>query len=352
MKKILSIDGGGIRGIIPGQILVALEEKLQKKTGNPEARIADYFDFIAGTSTGGILTCLYLCPDEKGRPKFSAKEAVELYVQHGGSIFARSFFQKVSSGIGIFDEKYSAAGLEKLLKKYFGDLTLNQLLGSCLITAYDIEGRKAHFFTKFKGKELNQSGNYLVRDVCRSTSAAPTYFEAASISSLTGERLALIDGGVFANNPALCAYSEIRNEFPDHTAKDMMIVSLSTGEIKKSYSHSTVKGYGKAGWIRPLIDIMMSASSEVNDYHVTKMFEAVKRTGSRADLYFRITPKGLGNADEDLDNASPENLRALSELGKKTAQEYDEMLESVAKLLVEGIITPSNGESLVTAAAI
>jgi hypothetical protein len=62
MKKILSLDGGGIRGIIPGQILVALEAKLQKKSNNPDARIADYFDFFAGTSTGGILTCILLCP--------------------------------------------------------------------------------------------------------------------------------------------------------------------------------------------------------------------------------------------------------------------------------------------------
>ena len=63
--RILSIDGGGIRGILPGQILVALEEKLQKKSKNEAARIADYFDLVAGTSTGGILTCLYLCPGEK-----------------------------------------------------------------------------------------------------------------------------------------------------------------------------------------------------------------------------------------------------------------------------------------------
>ncbi len=65
LTRILSIDGGGIRGIIPGQILVILEEKLKKATANENARIADYFDLIAGTSTGGILACAYLCPDQK-----------------------------------------------------------------------------------------------------------------------------------------------------------------------------------------------------------------------------------------------------------------------------------------------
>ena len=82
LTKILSIDGGGIRGVIPGQILVRLEEKLKTLDKNPHARIADYFDLIAGTSTGGILTCLYLCPEsaKSKRPRFSAQDAVDLYL--------------------------------------------------------------------------------------------------------------------------------------------------------------------------------------------------------------------------------------------------------------------------------
>ena len=85
LTRILSIDGGGIRGIIPGQILVILEEKLKAKTGNAEARIADYFDLIAGTSTGGILTCAYLTPDKESplRPKFDAPQVVDLYLNNG-----------------------------------------------------------------------------------------------------------------------------------------------------------------------------------------------------------------------------------------------------------------------------
>ena len=95
MKKILSIDGGGIRGIIPGMILVALEDKLKRESKNPDAAIVDYFDFFAGTSTGGILTCLLLCPSDTDplRPRFSAREALDLYLQHGNEIFKMSFFK-------------------------------------------------------------------------------------------------------------------------------------------------------------------------------------------------------------------------------------------------------------------
>jgi len=79
--NILSIDGGGIRGIIPGQVLVALEQQLQQLSGDPNKRLADVFDMIAGTSTGGILACLYLSPDlATNRPKFSAAQAVDLYL--------------------------------------------------------------------------------------------------------------------------------------------------------------------------------------------------------------------------------------------------------------------------------
>src|ERR1700712_4852133 len=107
MKKILSIDGGGIRGIVPGQVLVALETKLQQRTNNPDARIADFFDFFAGTSTGGILTCVLLCPskDDPKKARFSAKEAVQLYVENGDIIFDTNVWHKTISLNGVLEEK-------------------------------------------------------------------------------------------------------------------------------------------------------------------------------------------------------------------------------------------------------
>lgn len=105
LVRILSIDGGGIRGILPGQILVRLEELLQEH--DPQARLADYFDFMAGTSTGGILACLYLFPDSEhpGRPLFSAKDAVDLYLERGDDIFDISLWRKIRSDAGTLDEK-------------------------------------------------------------------------------------------------------------------------------------------------------------------------------------------------------------------------------------------------------
>lgn len=207
MKKILSIDGGGIRGIIPGQVLVALEEKLQVKSGNPKARIADFFDFFAGTSTGGILTCISLCPsnNDPTTAKFSAQEAVDLYKEHGNKIFDLTIWERVANPWGVLDEKYNATALEQLLKEYLGDIKLSELLKPCLITAYDIDRRSSHFFNQHDCALLGEGADVVVRDVCRATSAAPTYFEAAQIKSCSGVSYPLVDGGVFANNPTLCA---------------------------------------------------------------------------------------------------------------------------------------------------
>ena len=86
MVTVLSIDGGGVRGIIPGTILTFLEAKLQELDG-PDVRIADYFDIVAGTSTGGLVTAMLTAPDKEGRPLFAAKDINDFYLRHSPKIF-------------------------------------------------------------------------------------------------------------------------------------------------------------------------------------------------------------------------------------------------------------------------
>ena len=334
MKKILSIDGGGIRGIIPGQILVALEKKLQDSSGNPEARLAEYFDFFAGTSTGGIPTCICLCPskEEPSNARFSAQDAVDLYMNHGEEIFDVNRWQKLRSGNGYLDEKYGQFALEKYLKNYFGDLKLSELLKPCIIPAYDFFRRTTYFFAQHDPARQGAGRDFLVRDVCRATSAAPTYFETAQIRSCSGVTYPFIDGGVFANNPALCAYSEVRNAEDNPTAAEMFLVSIGTGSKHEAYKYDKAKDWGAVGWIKPLIDIMMAGASETTDYHVARMFSARKNERS----YVRIQPSSMGNASVDMDNASKENLAALAEVGIETAENCSAELDRIVEALVKG----------------
>ena len=331
--RILSIDGGGIRGIIPGQVLVSLEHKLQQISGKPDLRIADAFDLIAGTSTGGILTCLYLCPDKNtGKPKFSAPEAVDLYLQQGDNIFDVSIFRRIESLDGLAEAKYSADALEKALKDYLGDIKLSELLKPCLITAYDITRRQAQFFNSADIKTKGSGWDYYLRDVARATSAAPTYFEPANISSLTRQVYPLIDGGVFANNPTMCACVEAFNSNPALKVSDLHVLSVGTGEVDKSYHYSEAKNWGKIGWIGPVLDVMMSGASETVDYQMRKLFISA----GRPDQYLRLQLdlQKYPDVDGAMDNASEENMRALERAGQKLAYDSDLALTAFAKTLV------------------
>ena len=331
LTKILSIDGGGIRGIIPGQVLIFLENKLREKTGNPDAKIGEFFDLIAGTSTGGILTCIFLCPgegDSSGKPRFSAQEAVDLYLDRGDDIFDLSLWQKIGSLGGVIDEKYNADGLEDALLEYLDGLKLSDLLKPCLITAYDIEHRCAKFFTQHDAVK-DQSQDFYLKDVARATSAAPLYFEAAKIKSMNDEPFPLIDGGVFANNPALCAYAEVRHKFDNHPkAKDMVILSLGTGYIKKTYPYDKAKDWGALSWIRPVIDIIMSGVSETVDYQLSQIYDAV----DCEKQYVRIN-SDLQYANPEMDDISSGNLDNLKREGIRIAAEFEPQLDDFVEYL-------------------
>ena len=338
--RILSLDGGGIRGILAGQLLVALERELQALSGRASARIADYVDLVAGTSTGGILACALLAPDAQGRPRYSAEQVVGFYLERGDEIFSVGFWKKLSSGGGLNDEKYPAAELESALRDYFGDLRLKDLLKPCVITAYDIERRQVHLFTQHDAR-TDPAYDFAVRDVARATSAAPTYFEPPRIRSATNVRYPLIDGGLFANNPTLVAYSEARQmDFPGRaakpTAKDLAILSLGTGPTgegsRKVYDWDEAKDWGKVGWAPAVIDILMTAAEDVTAFHMKMIYDTLGP--GMQHRYLRLHPV-LGKADEAMDNASRANLLALKAAGEESARLHGPAIKAYAKLLVD-----------------
>jgi patatin-like phospholipase/acyl hydrolase len=337
MKKvtILSIDGGGIRGIIPGTILALIEQKLQDQLYDPGARLVDYIDFVAGTSTGGILGCGMLIPDEQNpiRPKYTLADVVELYLKNGEVIFSNPTSQKVKSLNGLIDEKFSNHSLKKSLNEYFGDTLLSQLIRPCLFTSYDIEQRKAKFFKQAKACE-SESDNFYVRDLGQATSAAPTYFETALIQSRSSESFPLIDGGVFANNPAMCAYAEVRKcifgDIANPTSKDMLMLSIGTGSVTKAVPYKKAKNFGMVEWIKPLIDIMMSGNSETVSHQLEWLFDA----GNNKEGYIRLEPE-IGDANSDMANATPRNMAALKKAGIQFVEKNREKIDELVKNLIE-----------------
>ena len=327
MKRILSIDGGGIRGIIPGMVLVSLEQKLKKQSNNPDAHLSEYFDFFAGTSTGGILVSILLCPhpNDSTKPRFSAQEALDIYLEHGTEIFTTSSWRRFLNQFGLLTELYDEHVLEKVLESYFGDMKLSQFIKPCIITAYNIELRKNHIFRQQKAISHGESRNFLLKDVCRATSAAPTYFSVAEIYSLAGTRYPLVDGGVFAHSPAISALLEVLKTFKTFKIDDVHILSLGTGIAKNAYNYEDFKKK-KAISIGPaLVDIMTSSSSESNDYFLHQLFRSVQQSSN----YIRLEPSNLSSIEPSLDAASKGNIQKIVSLADKMISDNEYLLDAL-----------------------
>lgn len=340
--RLLSLDGGGIRGIITASILAALEDRLNDKYraqhGEPRRplRLAQFFDLLAGTSTGGILTVALLAPhpDDPKYPRYSAKEAVDLYMKNGQYIFTKAPSAKWPLGTVFFKAKYRGDHMETTLNNYFGDLRMSELIKPCLITSYDIEKRRAVFFTQHDAHRKGAMYDFLVRDVARSTSAAPTYFPPGMARSKADLVYHTIDGGLFANNPTMCAVIESLKLFGKDDSllnpTDMFILSVGTGTVEKQYHHEKAQKWGIAGWLTPIIDIMMSAVSETVDYQLRKLYDSI----NRKDQYIRIMPD-MGTADSEMDNVSEDNLQALYQAGLSNAMKFEDQLDRVAEILLK-----------------
>ena len=327
--KILAIDGGGIRGLLPAMIVAEIEKRLRIATGKTDSYLSDYFDLIAGTSTGGLLACYYLYHHNGVR--FNAAEAVDLYEKYGATIFQKRLFRFF---IRLFDALYPEKGFEQVLYNIFGDAKLSDALCNSAILAYHITDRKAVIFTADTARR-EKGNDYLLRDIARATSAAPTFFRVAQATAMDGVPSCLIDGGIYANDPALCAMIEAkktkfrdRDEYPK--LKDMYVVSLGTGQTAKSYRYESAKRWGVINWAIPLIDMLQSSSAEVVSYQVKSLFDAE----NCSDSYVRIVPE-LYDVNHRIDDASPKNIARIKEAGNCFISAHSELLDKIVSDLVK-----------------
>jgi patatin-like phospholipase/acyl hydrolase len=310
--NVLSVDGGGIRGVIPAMVLADLEER----TGKPTAEL---FDLIAGTSTGGIIALALTVPGDGGGPRWTANDLVDLYLTEGPRIFHHSIGQMFESGLGLLDEKYDAAPLEQALQDYLGETKVSEAVTDVMVASYDLEHRKPFFFKTDRAK-LKPEHDWLMREAARATSAAPTYFEPEKLTA-DGEVFALCDGGVFANNPAMSAYAEARRR---HPRAQIRLVSLGTGQLTRKLHYEDVRGWGLIEWARPLLDVVFDGVSDATEYELAQLLP-------ESD-YVRFQTELVGASDA-LDNANERNLEHLQDLARSLISERASDLEQLASQL-------------------
>ena len=365
--KILSIDGGGIRGLIPALVLEELEDRLWDCTKG--RALSSTFDLIAGTSTGAFITIGLSLPKRYperyntylAEPALSAADIADFYVRRGTEVFPQSLFNGFRVMAHVFREKYEEDRLERILAEVLGTATLAECLTNVLIPAYDTERCRPFYFRSGSlergeavARRLLPEGlkalrirarskpgshdpgmvdevdlNFFLKDAARAASAAPSYFPPASISPVpdNGERYCLIDGGIFAPNPALCAYIEARRLFPQ--AREFLIVSLGTGRVERSYSCRELKDWGYLEWVSParkapLPSIMIKAQNEMADRHVRSL---------RDVRCYRFNAP-LAGANDDMDDASSRNISELRRVAEQIIKKNDEQIDALCREIV------------------
>lgn len=255
--KILSIDGGGIKGLYSSTIIEHLEQRF--------GQMSDYFDMICGTSTGGLIAlCLGL--------KIPATEISKIYAEQGQIIFPKR--SKLGGIIRqtFWNGKYSDKPLKTVLQSVFGEKKVRDLDNLICVPSYSLTDARPWVFKRDHGK-LDRDNNTSLVDVALATSAAPTYFPLCEIPIYNDKQF--IDGGVWANNPALVGIIEALTYFvgKDKEFTSVEILSVSSLNNTGGKPVGLKRNRSFINWRNDLFDTSLIGQSHFTDYFMTKLCE-------------------------------------------------------------------------------
>lgn len=295
--RILSIDGGGIRGVIAGTMLAVLEQQLQQP-------LHQYFDLIAGNSTGSLLAAGIAC-------RRTGQELVDLYRRRGRTIFPpqnRWFSDKrVNVPPLTSSPKYSDEGLIKVVRQEIGEKKLSEFQDpKLLIPAYDTISRTPLIFRSWR----EEFATVPLWEACVCSSVAPATFPAYALK-VNGRTFSAIDGGVAANNPVGLAIADALSL--GQALDNITILSLGNGENTREIPLKSAQTWGSYDWAFPIIDVLLDGSSDTQSYITQQIIGESRYLRLQFKLNRELTGKKL---NDDPDDASPENLDNLIEATK------------------------------------
>ncbi len=319
--RILSLDGGGIYQMSAAMALAELEHR----TGR---RIADLFDFVAGTSAGALLGLACLVPNSAGTPRYSAADILTLYEMEADTVFRSSLWHWLKALGGLIDEKYEATGLESALAEVFGEVPLASSVRPTMIPVYDIDHDVPYFFRAHRAREDTVHA-FQMRDVVRAATAAPAYFPPARVVSSAGHTLSCIDGGVVAFNPALWAYLEARDLWPDNP--DVVIASFGQARRDHGLQYDKVLGWGRVNWVSPIFELMCDAGA----VSVNAQVRRLTKDTPEQPRYFRFDALIDRPKIATLDDLSDENLRMVRAASRELLQRESAKLDRLCQRLTE-----------------
>ncbi|CAL0323776.1 unnamed protein product [Lupinus luteus] len=310
------IEGGDVKGLLDPNLEGEFDEAQMQRMvlaaalcitraelDGEDARLADYFDVISGTSTGGLVTAIGL----------------------GGTILA-----KLIRSLG--GPKYNGKYLHGVVREKLGDIRLHETITNVVIPTFDIKCLQPTIFSSYQLKR-SPCLDAKLSDICISTSAAPTYLPAHNfkIQDPKGkiQEFNLIDGGVCANNPTLVAMNEVTRQIIQQNSdffpikpweyNRFLIISIGTGTPKneEKFNANMAAKWGLLGWLThggstPLIDVFSQSSADMVDFHLATVTQALQSEKN----YLRIQDDTLVGANSSVDISTKENLQKLCEIGE------------------------------------
>jgi len=279
--RIISFDGGGIKGVVPAIILKRLQDTPGLKGFIEKA------DLFAGTSTGGLIALALANGNDPSVIK-------SLYLNDGSKIFSLSLRNEIFGLCQLTEAKYNNKNLTSILKNLFGNTQLKDLKKNVLITSFDLDNEagetntrnwKPKIFHNYPGPN-NDSDQYAYK-VGLYTSAAPTFFPSED---------GYVDGGIYANNPSMCALTQVlepRNDGTPDYLDGILLLSLGTG-ASLHYIPGDTHNWGYIQWLKQLLTIMMDGVNGIADYECKQLLH---------ERYFRFAPVFPPSIDIPMDDA-------------------------------------------------
>lgn len=319
--RILTIDGGGARGIIPLYVL----QYLEKKTGKP---IADLFDVFAGTSTGGIIVAGLTKP---ANGRLSAHELLNIYNQSLPKIFHRTLWYRIKTADGFLAPSYNSYYRDEMVDTFAQNVKLSQLVKNVILCSYSLSEQSPKFFTNWDAQKSAEN-DYFISDLVKGGSSPLTIFPPYNVYNVPKTKLdVLVDAATYLSNPVLQTYIKVRHFYPH---RKIVIVSLGTGDMKfilPKKHDITHDNWGIIQSSQILIISSMHASSQIASRAVLDLYQTPT---SPEIAYFRFDTN-INNEDYNPFASDTKTIDKLNEYGQNLVEKHKKQLDEVAAILLK-----------------
>ncbi|AHC39014.1 patatin-like phospholipase family protein [Ehrlichia muris] len=306
-KYILSIDGGGVRGIVAATILQEIEKRINKP-------LCKVFDLVSGSSVGSLIGGALCLKNVDGTPKYNTSDLLDLMLKYSGKIFSNSSIRKNIFSL-IVGPKYSDKNLNSVLKEIFGNVVMKDLGANFIVPSYDLYSSQTVMFRSW----IDKYRNIKVSDITRGAVAAPTYFTPKKIVVDDKKKL-LIDSSIVCNNPIIAAYAAAQVLYPN---EKLCCLSVGCGTVNKDFSDLQ---NSLLYWADRILFVIIDAGLDAIDYQMSRITK-------EEDTYCRISGN-IAYSKCDFSDASPENIQNVKRDAQKIVQENENSINDFCDMLL------------------